>query len=67
MKLIVKGKDVDVPGLIPGALPLLRLLQYRCPDLLVGGYRLGDMDIQHHSEAIHVDTMDKAQLAALGK
>lgn len=69
MKLSVKHLSiVEVPGLNHGAIPIMRLLQYHCPDLLVGGYRLGDFDLKDiPSEKVHFSNVDRAQLAALGK
>jgi hypothetical protein len=65
MKLPVKGMgEQEIQGLTPSGLPALRLVQYHSPDLLVGGHRLGDIDLRpSFSEPINID---RAQLAKLG-
>ena len=70
MKLVVKGLgEQEIRGLVPAGLPALRLVQYHSPDLLLGGYRLGDIELRPslNTETVHVSNMDRAQLAALGK
>ena len=65
MKLSVKGSgDQEITGLTPSGLPALRLVQYHSPDLLIGAYRLGDIDLRpSFSEPINID---RAQLKSLG-
>jgi hypothetical protein len=65
MKLPVKGMgEQEIQGLTTSGIPALRLVQYHSPDLLIGGYRLGDIDLRpSFSEPINID---RAQLAKLG-
>jgi len=63
---LAKGGMVDVPGINPGALPILRLHQYHCPNLLVDGQRLGDLDLKPSFKEDCPLNVDRAQLSKIG-